>query len=261
MLETLLIVFREGLEAFLIVAIMLAYLKKTGRKDLMKPVYWGVATAILISASTGWHIAEMADTPLMEGTLAMIAGVLVASLTYYVMKTSRKIKQAITNRIDTHAKKAGMAGIIGIFTFTVLMISREGMETALMLGAISSKTDSSHMMIGAVGGILITALIGLAWVKQSHRINLPLFMQVTGVFLILFSFHLFMYGVYELTEVEGSIFYNEAFHEFIRPVASTKTPFGQAVIYSLLIVPCAWLGFSYIKDRFTNKPCELNRAK
>ena len=249
MIETLLITFREGLEAFLIVAITLAYLQKTGRNHLVKAVYAGVITALIISATTGWHIAQMADTPLMEGTLAMIAGVMVASLTYYVMKTAKTIKLDITNKIDRHANKAALPALTGIFIFTVLMISREGMETALMMGAISKTVESQQLIFGAVLGIILTGLIGILWVRNSHLINLRIFMQVTGVFLFLFSIHLFLYGAYELTEVEGSIFYAPHFHAFIRPVASTKEPLGQAIVYSLLIIPCTWLAFVWAKRK------------
>lgn len=250
MFETLMITFREGLEAFLIVAITLAFLTKTGREDLKKPVYAGIIAALLISATTGWHIAGLADTPFMEGILALVAGALVASLTYYMMTTAHKIKDHIGETVTKHAAKAGKGAIIGMFLFTVVMIAREGMETALMLGAISSKTDGSQMMIGAALGLGLTAFIGYLWASQSHKINLKLFMQVTGVFLFLFAVHLFLYGVYELTEVEGTIFYNDAVHQAMKPWVSSKTLFGQLTIYGLLIVPCAWLMFSYVKDKF-----------
>ena len=250
MLETLLITFREGLEAFLIVAITLAYLTKTGRNHLKAPVYAGIVVALLVSATTGFHIAELADTPLMEGILALVAGVLVASLTFYVMKTAGKIKESINNQIENQASKTGIWAAVGIFLFTVIMIAREGMETALLLGAISGKTDGSQMMLGALGGVALTAFIAYLWASQSDKINLKLFMQVTGVFLILFSIHLFLYGVYELTEVEGTWMYNEALHNAMKPWVSTKTLFGQLSIYGLLIVPCAWLGLSYVKDKF-----------
>jgi len=253
MFETLMITFREGLEAFLIVAITLAFLTKTGREDLKKPVYAGIIVALIISATTGWHIAGLADTPFMEGILALIAGALVASLTYYMMTTAHKIKDHIGAVVTTHAAKAGKGAIIGIFLFTVVMIAREGMETALMLGAISSKTDASQMMMGAALGLGLTAFIGYLWASQSHKINLKLFMQVTGVFLFLFAIHLFLYGIYELTEVEGTIFYNDALHQAMKPWVSTKTFFGQLTIYGLLIVPCAWLMISYVKDKFLNK--------
>lgn len=253
MFETMMITFREGLEAFLIVAITLAYLTKTGRHELKKPVYWGIIAALLISATTGWHIAEMADTPFMEGILALVAGALVASLTYYMMTTAHKIKDHIGQTVEKHAAKAGKGAIIGMFIFTIVMIAREGMETALLLGAISGKTEGSQMLLGALCGICLTAIIAYLWASQSHKINLKLFMQVTGAFLFLFAVHLFLYGVYELTEVEGSIFYNDAVHQAMKPWVSTKTLFGQLTIYGLLVVPCAWLGFAFIKDKLFGK--------
>ena len=249
MFETLLITFREGLEAFLIVAITLAYLTKTGRDNLKKPVYIGIAVALLLSATTGWHIAEMADTPLMEGWLAIVAGVLVASLTYYMMTSAHKIKEHIGQRIEKHAKKAGIGAMIGIFIFTVVMIAREGMETALLLGAISGKTEGNQMLAGALMGIGLTAFIGYLWATQSHKINLKVFMQVTGIFLFLFAVHLFLYGIYELTEVEGSVFYNDALHQAMKPWVSSKTLFGQLTIYGLLVVPCMWLIIVAVKDK------------
>lgn len=81
MLETAIITFREGLEMFLIVAITLAYLAKTNRPHLKKPVYWGIAVALFVSVTTGWHIAELAEDPMTEGVLAITAGVLVATMT------------------------------------------------------------------------------------------------------------------------------------------------------------------------------------
>ncbi len=261
MFETLLITFREGLEAFLIVAITVAYLAKTNRKALTKPVYWGVFVALIISATTGWHIAGLADTPLMEGILAIIAGVLVASMTIIVMKGAKNIKATITNKLETQAQKTGWAAVLGIFIFTVIMIAREGMETALLLGAIAHKTDATGMMLGGVGGIVLTAFIGYLWISQSNKINLRLFMQVTGIFLILFAVHLFLYGIYELTEVEGTIFYNEALHVAMKPWVSTKQLFGQLTIYGLLVVPCTWLIASYAKDKFFTKNQDFTAAE
>lgn len=261
MFETMLITFREGLEAFLIVAITLAYLTKTGREHLKTPVYAGIIVALLISATTGFHIAEMADTPFMEGILALVAGVLVASLTFYMMTSAHKIKAHIGETIEKHAAKAGWGAMIGMFVFTVVMIAREGMETALLLGAISSNTNASQMTMGALAGIGLTAFIGYLWATQSHKINLKAFMQVTGIFLFLFAVHLFLYGVYELTEVEGIWAYNPELHAAMKPWVSTKTLFGQLTIYGLLVVPCAWLMISYAKDRFFTKNASITGAE
>lgn len=249
MLETLLITFREGLEAFLIVAITLAYLTKTGRKDLSMAVYWGVGAALIISATTGWHIAELAEDPVMEGALALGAGVLVASLTYMMMKNAKNIKQKISNTLDKNVTKTGIKAVFGIFIFTVVMVAREGMETAMMLGSLTSAVNGSEMMLGAALGFTAVGIIGYLWVSQSARINLGLFMQVTGVFLILFCAHLFVYGFHELTEagvVPGID--NFYWHTLTEPLEPSE-PIGRAITIGLLAIPCIWLFVGYIREK------------
>lgn len=259
MTETLLITFREGLEAFLIVAIMLAYLTKTGRYNLVKPVYSGVVIALLISATTGYHINRLAQDPIWEGCLALIAGGLVASLTYYVMRGAHKIKQGITTRIDREAARDGVLAEIGIFAFTILMISREGMETALMLGSLQNQTGSAAMVLGGLAGLALAGLIGMAWIKQSHRINLRLFMQVTGVFLVLFAIQLFIYGIHELSEMSALPFVdNITIHNATESFEGDGI-MGKILTYGLIAVPCAWLIGSYARDRF-KKPAAVVAA-
>lgn len=255
MLETLLITFREGLEAFLIVAIMLAYLHKTGRHDLCKGVYAGIGTALLISVTAGWHVAELAEDPVWEGSLAMLAGVLVASFTIYIMKTAKNIRADIGERLEESAQKAGPLASAGVFVFTVLMIAREGMETALMLGTISVQTNATEMWIGAIGGLAFVAIIAALWSSQSHKINLRLFLQVTGIFLVLFSIHLFIYGVHELSEMLALPFLSEnlqyTLHIYTEPFGHDSL-YAQLITYSLLAVPLGWLGFAYIKEKMLN---------
>lgn len=250
MLETAIITFREGLEMFLIVAITLAYLVKTNRPHLKKPVYAGIAAALILSATTGWHIAEMAEDPFMEGILAITAGILVATMTYTVMRAAKHLRQEINNRIDAHASKEGLAAIVGIFVFTVVMIAREGMETAMMLGTMAGSISQNEVIAGALVGFLTVGLIGFIWVKQSHRINLRAFMQVTGLFLILFCVHLFMYGFHELTEVGAiPLIDNFKWHTLTEPMEPGE-PIGNLITIGLLAVPCLWLVYSYAWDKF-----------
>lgn len=249
MLETAVITFREGLEMFLIVAIMLAYLVRTGRKNLKRPVYLGVVAAALISVTAGWHIAELAEDPVMEGWLAITAGVLVASLTWMVMKGAQHIRNQIAGHLETHASRLGFAAAVGVFVFTVLMISREGMETAMMLGALSGTMNVTEMALGAGAGFAAVGVIGWLWVSQSERINLRLFMQVTGVFLMLFCAHLFLYGFHELTEagvVPGID--NFYWHTLTEPLEPGE-PVGQVITISMLAIPVLWLVVGYVRDR------------
>jgi len=252
MLETMLITFREGLEAFLIVAIMLAYVTKTGRESLKKPIYAGVLVALFISATTGWHVAALAQDPVWEGMLALTAGVMVASFTVYVMRTAKNIRADIHGRIDSVAKDSGTAAEIGVFFFTILMIAREGMETALMLGALSTRADSTAMIAGGLAGLALVAGIGYLWVKQAHKVNLKVLFQVTGVFLILFAIHLFIYGVHELSEMTALPLLGPetqgAIHVATEPFGHDGV-YAQILTYGLLAVPAIWLGIAALRTR------------
>ena len=256
MLETAVVIFREGLEAFLIVAIMLAYVTKTGHEHLKKPIYAGIAVAFFVSITTGWHVAELAQEPVWEGTLAMVAGALVASFTLYVMKTAKNIKGDIHNKLEKASSEENTLAEIGVFIFTILMISREGMETALMLGALTAQEEALSMYLGAGAGAALVGAIAYLWVSQSQKINLRLFLQVTGVFLVLFSIELFFYGLHELSEMNAIPMigddWNINFHiatEFI------ETPWiSNTITAGLLGIPCGWLGYSYWRNKLAAKP-------
>jgi high-affinity iron transporter len=247
MFETLVVTFREGLEAFLIIAIMSAYLIKTGRKNLLVAVYAGIAAALTISATTGLHIAEKAEDPIWEGALAMGAGILVASFTIYVMKNAKNIRGNIHEKLETQSTKPSFFAMFGVFIFTVLMIAREGMETAMMLGAISAQADALNMWIGAALGLLSVAAIGWLWVTQSDKINLKLFMQVTGIFLVLFSIDLFIYGIHELSEMYAIPFVGQGVNEFLHintEMFGHGSIYSQIITFALICVPAGWLGYA-----------------
>ncbi|MDY0028997.1 MAG: FTR1 family protein [Pseudobdellovibrionaceae bacterium] len=250
MIETALIIFRESLEAFLIIAITFAYLAKTGRKYLSPAIYGGVATALGLSVYLGIIIEDIADNPMIEGSLAMIAGLLVASMTVHVMRTSNKISGDIKQKIDRVAAKPPRAAYIGIFLFTVLMVAREGMETALMLGTIAEEENASSLMIGGALGFIATALIGTIWVKNAQLINLKLFLQTTGIFLVLFSIHLFIYGIHELSEANALPFVDNFKVHMATEIFDGGSPYAQALLYSMVLVPVLWLLGTIINHKF-----------
>jgi high-affinity iron transporter len=233
---------------------MVAYLTKTGRKDLLSSVYWGVVAALLISISTGWHIAELAQDPIMEGALAIVAGVFVASLTYMMIKNAKNIKEKISNNLDKNTSKAGMKALVGVFLFTVAMIVREGMETAMMLGSLASAIEMNEMLTGALLGFAGVGVIGYLWISQSAHINLKLFMQVTGAFLLLFCAHLFVYGFHELTEASAIPFIDNHYWHMLTEPLEPGEPIGRAITVGLLAIPCIWLFIGFVREKFLSQP-------
>jgi high-affinity iron transporter len=200
MFETMTIAFREGMEAFLIVAISLAYLVRTGRPQLKKPVFYGIGFAVVASTILGVWLKNVSDNPLTEGLLAVVAGLLVGTFTVHMIKVARTMGQGIRETLEAHANKTGFWASFGVFAFVSLMITREGMETVLMMSAVSYQTTILEMYAGIVAGLGLAALMGYFWVRKSHLINIGRFLQVSSIFLVIFSFHLFLYGLHELSE-------------------------------------------------------------
>ena len=249
MLQSAVITLREGLEAFLIVAISLTYLRKTGRAALAPAVYWGIAASAVLSIIAGWLLHQASNQALWEGILAVVAAVLVASLTIHMWRTGKKMRQHIHDAIDRSVARAGSFAWIGVFAFTVLMITREGMETAILFNAIIFQVKSAQLLIGAALGSLGAALLALAWVRWGHRLNLGLFLQVSAVFLLVFVVQLVLYGFHELTE--ANLFPNsEALHWATEPWGPDG-PYGKLLSYLLVLLPTAWLAIAAFRGRLT----------
>ena len=248
MLQSFVITLREGLEAFLIVAISLAYLKKTGRANLLPAVHWGIATAIGLSIGAGILLSRARNQALWEGVLALVAAVLVATLIVHMWRTAKRLKRDIEGRLEHSASKTGAAAFLGIFTFTVLMITREGMETALLMNALLFSVQSAQLIIGAVLGTLIAAAVAVLWSRYGHRVNLSRFFQVTAVFLAVFVVQLLIYGFHELTEANIGIPNSDWWHWQTEPFGPDGA-YGQYLSYGLVLLPMAWLAVSTIFSR------------
>ena len=183
MLQAFVVTLREGLEAFLIVAISLAYLRKTGRKSLIPAVHWGILASIVVSVVAGILLARAANQALWEGILALVAAALVGSLIVHMWRAGRHMKRNIEGRLEASSSKIGVGAFLGVFGFTLLMITREGMETALLMNSLLFQVRSVDIISGAVAGTLVAAFMAWLWTRYGHRVNLARFFQVTAVFL------------------------------------------------------------------------------
>jgi high-affinity iron transporter len=247
MLPAFVITFREGLEAFLIVAISLAYLKKSGRRELIPAAYWGIALSVLISIVAAFLFQRAANHALWEGVLAIVAAVSVASLTIHMWRSARRIKKDIEGHLSASTLKTGAAAFAGVFLFTLLMITREGMETALLMGTLLFQVQSVTLIIGAIVGTACAAAVAWLWSRYGHRVNLGLFFQVTAVFLLIFVVQLLVYGFHELTE--ANVFpYSEPLHWATEPYGPDGR-YGQYLTYLLVMLPLGWLLISFLVPR------------
>jgi high-affinity iron transporter len=159
--QILLITLREGIEMFLIVAIAATYLRKTGRVALVPAVGWGTGVAVVASVILGVWLAEAAVSPKWESLLALVAAVLVISMVVYMLGAAKHLRRHIGEKLDAAAARPGRAAWLGVFLFVVLMVTREGMETAFLTASLFGQTESAPFVAGAVAGVALAA--GLAW--------------------------------------------------------------------------------------------------
>jgi high-affinity iron transporter len=247
MIQAFVITLREGLEAFLIVAISLAYLKKTGRQALLPAVHWGIVLSVALSIAAGWLLAQANNQSLWEGVLALGAAVLVASMTLHMWRAGRRMKKDIEGRLEASSVKLGRAAFFGVFGFTVLMITREGMETALLMTQLIFTVKSAQVIAGATAGTLSAAVVAWLWSRYGYRVNLSRFFQVTAVFLFVFVAQLLIYGFHELAEAR--VFPNsQSLHDATEAYGPDGV-YGHYLTYMLVLMPLAWLALSGLLAR------------
>jgi high-affinity iron transporter len=260
MLQAFVITLREGLEAFLIVAISLAYLRKSGRRALIPAVHWGIVLSVLLSVAAAWLFQRASNQALWEGVLALVAAVLVASLIVHMWRHAKRMKREIETHLEQSAVQTGMKAFAGVFLFTLLMITREGMETAMLMGTLLFQVRAADIIIGAVAGTICAAIVASLWSRYGHRVNLGLFFQVTAVFLAVFVVQLLIYGFHELTE--ANLFpYSEPLHWATEPYGPDGR-YGQWLTYFLVILPVGWLVFAGVfGDRKSSPPVQQTAAR
>lgn len=249
MLATLLVTLREGIEAFLIVAITLAYLRKTNRIALSPAVYWGTGVAVVLSVIAGILFSEAENKPMWEGLLASAAAIMVLSMVVYMLKASKRMRGDIAAKVDAAAVKPGAGAWFGVFAFVLLMIVREGMETALIMSTLMFEQGSRSLLLGATAGVVLAALVAWAWSRYGQRVNLKRFFQVTSLFLVLFTVQLFIYAFHEFTEVGLIPGINNAYWHVATEPYGPEGEWGAWLTYLMVLVPAGWLALAWWQDR------------
>ncbi len=243
MLQMLVVTLREGIEAFLIVAIAIAYLRKTGRDGLVPAAWWGTGIAVTLSVVLGVFLAEFAVLPIWEAVLAAVAAVLVISMVAYMLKHAKKMRGEIGGRIETASRSPGTGAWVGVFLLVLLMITREGMEMAFITATLVRQEESVHMLWGALVGIALAGALAWGWSRYGHRVNLGLFFQVTSIFLVLFALQLLVYAFHEATEANALPIDNSYWHIATEPYGP-EGRYGAMLTYALVLLPGLWIAWS-----------------
>src|SRR5580692_6149915 len=201
MLSALLIALRAGVEAALVVGLVLVYLNRTGRRALTRYVWAGVALASLCSILAAlllqrWQVSEDG----FEGVLMLVAAALVVSMIVWMNKIARNLKKEIEQRVEQLAQKTTRAGGWAIGFFVFLMVVREGAELVLILRAVELSSAGVQVWIGTALGIAIAVAVGLFFFQGTLKIPLHRFFKATSAILMVVAFQLALTGIHELSE-------------------------------------------------------------
>jgi high-affinity iron transporter len=266
MLNSFIIVMREGFESFLLVAVILAYLRKSEQKWLNSSVYLAIALALAASGALayllntgvddatvqnifgsfiGGYISQFfANEALREAILGAIAVVMVGTLVIHMWRTGPKVQQRMRERLSAVSSQGSRtAAVLGVFLFTFLMITREGMETALLL----MQVKDPNLISGALLGLGAAILFALGWARFGHLINVRRFFQVTGIFLLLFMIQVGIYSFHEFAEaglLPNSEFLHEATEKF-----SPDGLYGKWFSPIMIGICALWLVGAWLIDR------------
>jgi high-affinity iron transporter len=257
MLSALLIALREGVEAALVVGIVLVYLNRTGRRALSRYVWGGVALASAASILAAillqhWRISEDG----FEGVLMLVAAALVVSMIIWMNKIARNLKKEIEQRVEQLAQKPTRAGGWAIGFFVFLMVVREGAELVLILRAVELSSAGIQVWIGTALGIAIAVAVGLFFFQGTLKIPLHRFFKATSAILMVVAFQLALTGVHELSEAMW-IPSSKTEMSTIGPIVRNEVFFFVIILgFAALVVLREWLS---AKDPASDK--QLNPAE
>ncbi|MFE6091664.1 iron uptake transporter permease EfeU [Streptomyces massasporeus] len=206
MFSNYLIGLREGLEASLVVCILIAYLVKTDRRDALKPIWAGIAVAIALAFGFGCAL-EFGSQELtfqaqeaLGGSLSILAVGLVTWMVFWMRRTARHLKSELHGRLDA----ALAMGTSALVATAFLAVGREGLETALFVWAsVHAASDGTpRPLLGVALGLLTAVLLGWLFYRGALRINLAKFFTWTGGMLVVVAAGVLAYGFHDLQEAD-----------------------------------------------------------
>jgi FTR1 family protein len=233
MLEALIITLREGIEAALVVGIILTYLGRTGRAGLARWVYAGLGAGIAVSLLGAALVSALGiDEEAYEGWLLLIGGLFITTMVIWMLRAAKGLKKEIEGRVEAIAVKSAAGVAAGLFALTFVLVLREGIETVLFLAAVSLTTEAVLTFVGGLAGLALATLFGVSFVRGTSRIDLGRFFKVTAIVLLLLALQLFVGSLHEFGE-RGTIPIGRDAMRVIGPIVKRDV----IVLASILSIP------------------------
>jgi high-affinity iron transporter len=201
LLSSFLIALREGVEAALVVGIVLVYLNRTDRAALSRWVWGGVAAAIASSLAVAIALERLnINGDGFEGVLLLVAAVFVVTMIVWMNRIARHLKKQIEERVESFAARSNFSAGLGLATFAYLTVVREGIELVVILRAFQLDSEGLGVWIGTMLGLSLAVAVGLFFFNGTLKISLGRFFAWTSTILILIAVHLGLTGIHELSE-------------------------------------------------------------
>jgi high-affinity iron transporter len=202
-LANYLIGLREGLEAALIISILIAYIVAIGRRDLLPRLWMGVGLAVTLSLAVGAILTfgayglSFEAQEIIGGLLSILATALVTWMIFWMARSASHLASDLRSSVDTQLDGSGW----GLVVVAFIAVAREGIETALFIwAAVTASGSTAVPLLGAALGIATAIALGYLIYRGIISINLSMFFSVTGVFLIVVAAGVLAYGVHDLQE-------------------------------------------------------------
>ena len=236
MLSALLVALREGVEAALVVGIVLVYLNRTGRPHLARYVWTGMSMAIVLSLGVAlvlqrWQVSEDG----FEGLMLLLAAIFVVTMIVWMNRVARHLKREIEDRVETLAQRTSFSAGLGLGAFVFLMVLREGVELAIILRAVQLSSEGLGTWIGTLAGLAVAVAVGLFFFKGTLRIPLARFFAATSTILILVACQLGITGLHELSEARW-IYSSKQEMALVGPVVRNEFFFFVVILGAAAIV-------------------------
>jgi FTR1 family protein len=258
LLSALLVALREGVEAALVVGIVLVYLARTGRAALARYVWAGVGLAVAASlagalALEHWKVSQDG----FEGLLLLIASVFVVTMIIWMSRAARHLKKQIEQRVESFAQQSSLSAGLGIGAFVFLMVVREGIEMVVILRAVEVSSEGLNTWLGTLAGLGIAVAVGLFFFKGTLRIPLARFFSATSTILIFVAVQLALTGLHEMSEAQ---WLPSSQHEMaiVGPIVRNEVFFFVVILgAAAFLVLREWMALAH-----QSKPAEqLNEAE